>query len=159
MMRNKFKLFCVTAAIASCMSIPAFAAETKEEYQSEAAVISADLENVDAQLESLKNANNAVSDKYKALCAERKESGNMSLEKDVWDQVKELHKEAAQYRVSKDDVSYKSLRASAKESLSSDNYDAALDSLKQILESKKARLEKMEKTNELMQQIDALLSA
>ena len=83
----------------------------------------------------------------------------MSLEKDVWDQVKELHKEAAQYRVSKDDVSYKSLRASAKESLSSDNYDAALDSLKQILESKKARLEKMEKTNELMQQIDALLSA
>ena len=38
-------------------------------------------------------------------------------------------------------------------------YDAALDSLKQILESKKARLEKMEKTNELMQQIDALLSA
>ena len=149
MMRNKFKLFCVTAAIASCMSIPAFAAETKEEYQSEAAVISADLETVDAQLESLN----------KALCAERKESGNMSLEKDVWDQVKELHKEAAQYRVSKDDVSYKSLRASAKESLSSDNYDAALDSLKQILESKKARLEKMEKTNELMQQIDALLSA
>ena len=73
MMRNKFKLFCVTAAIASCMSIPAFAAETKEEYQSEAAVISADLETVDAQLESLKNANNAVSDKYKALCAERKE--------------------------------------------------------------------------------------
>ena len=31
MMRNKFKLFCVTAAIASCMSIPAFAAETKED--------------------------------------------------------------------------------------------------------------------------------
>ena len=159
MMSKKFKLFCVTAAIASCMSIPAFAAEAKEEYQSEAAVISADLETVESQLETLRNANDAVSDKYKALCAERKESGNMTLEKDVWDQIKALHKEASQYRVSKEDVSYKNLRAAAKESLSSNNYDAALESLKQILESKKSSLEKMEKTNELMEQIDALLSA
>lgn len=157
MMNKKLKLFCVTAAIASCMSIPAFAAETKEEYQAESAVISADLESVEAQLETLRNANSAVSDKYKALCAERKESGTLSVDKDIWQQAKELHKEASQYRVGKDETSYKTMRASVKDSLSSDNYNAALDTLNQILDSKKARLENMEKVNELMQQIDALL--
>ena len=157
MMNKKLKLFCVTAAIASCMSIPAFAAESKEEYQTEAAVISADLESVEEQLETLRNANRIVSDKYKALCAERKESGTLSIDKDTWAQAKELHKEASQYRVSKEDTSYKTMRASIKESLSSNDYDTALDTLNQILDSKKARLEKMTKTNELMQQIDALL--
>lgn len=159
MMSKKLKLFCVTTAIIGCMSIPAFAAETKEEYQTEAAVISADIESVETQLETLRNENDAVSGKYKAICAERKESGSISIDKNVWDQVKALHKEAAQYRVGKEDVSYKTLRASIKEALASDNYDAALDSLNQLLESKKSRLDKMTETNELMQQIDALLGA
>lgn len=157
MMSKKWKLFCATAAIACCMSIPAFAAETKEEYQAEAAVISAELDSVEEQMEILRDANRTVSDKYKAICAERKESGSVSIDKEILDQIKELHKEAAQYRVSKEDLSYKAFRASAKESLADGNYDAALDSLKQILDTKKSRLEKLEKTNELMQQIDALL--
>lgn len=159
MMSKNFKLFCVTAAIAGCMSIPVFAAETKEEYQAEAAVISADLESVETQLETLRNENSAVSAKYKAICAERKESGSISIDKDTWEQVKELHKEAAQYRVSKENTSYKTMRASIKESLAGDNYDAALDTLNQILDSKESRLEKMIKTNELLQQIDTLLGA
>lgn len=159
MMSKKLKLFCITTAIVGCMSIPAFAAETKEEYQTEAAVITADLEAVEAQLETLRTANDAVSSKYKAICAERKESGSISIDKEVWDQVKELHKEAAQYRVGKEDASSKALRASIKESLASDNFDAALDSLNQILDKKKSRLDNMEKSNELLQQIDALLGA
>lgn len=158
-MKKRLKLFCVTTALVSCMSIPAFAAETQEEYQTEAAVISADLDSVEAQLETLRNATNTVSNKYKAICAERKESGSISIDKAIWDQVKELHKEAAQYRVGKEDISYKALRASVKDSLSGDNYNAALDSLNQLLDSKKSRLDKMLKTNELMQQIDALLGA
>lgn len=158
-MKKNLKLFCVTTALISCMSIPAFAAETKEEYQAEAAVISADLDAVEAQLETLRNANNTVSNKYKAICAERKESGSISIDKDIWNQVKELHKKAAQYRVDKEDISYKALRTSVKNSLASDDYDAALDSLNQLLDSKKSRLEKMIQTNELMQQIDELLGA
>lgn len=159
MMNKNWKVFFAAAAMAGCMSIPAFAAETREEYQAETAVISAELESVEAQLETLKNENKAVSDKYKAICAERKAGGTISVDPDTWDQVKALHQEAAQYRVSKEDVSYKTMRASIKASVTEGNYDAALDTLNQLLDSKKARLDKMIQTNELMEQIDALLGA
>ena len=51
------------------------------------------------------------------------------------------------------------MRASIKTSVTEGNYDAALDTLNQLLDSKKARLDKMIQTNELMGQIDALLDA
>lgn len=159
MISKTFKLFCITAAITGCMSIPAFAAETKEEYRAEAALITADLDAVETQLDTLRTANKIVSDKYKAICAERKESGAASISTDIREQIKELRKESAQYRISKDEVSSKELRTSIRESMKNSDYDAALNSLSQLLESRKSRLDNLTKTNELMQQIDALLES
>lgn len=156
-MRKHWKLLVATAAAASCMAIPAFAAETMEEYQAEAAVISADLESVKSHLEALKAENKAVSDQYKAICAERKAGGSISVDPDVWEEVKDLHQQAAQYRVGKEDIPYKDLRAAMKASVAEGNYDAALDSFNQLLDSKKARLDQMTQINELMKQIEAKL--
>ncbi len=159
MISKKLKLFFATTAIVGCMSVSAFAAENKDEYKAQAAPITAEIEAINSQLQTLNNANKAVTTKYKAICAQRKANGSTSIDQDVWDKVKALHDEAAQYKVGKEEATTKAMRASVKESLAGGNYNGALDTLNQVLAKKQERLTKMQKTNEILQQIAALIGA
>ena len=157
MISKKIKLFCTTAMIAGCMSISALAADTQEEYKAQSAPITAEIEAINTQLQTLNTENKAVSAKYKSICSQRKQSGTLSVDKEVWDQVKAIHKEASEYKVSKEEATSKAMRASVKASVAGGNYNAALDTLNQVLSMKQERLSKMQKTNELLQQIASLL--
>ena len=159
-MKNKtLKLFALTSMMACAMAVPAFAAETKAEYRTEAAEVKEDIKDINEKLAALRAENKAVVAKIKAVRTERKETGTLPIDKDAWEQIKTLQKESAQYRAGEEERNEnKALRVAVKQSVENGNYDAALNSFNEILENRKERLDKVEKINQYMQQIDALLT-
>lgn len=108
-------------------AFPSLAAEYKEEK----AGIIQEPKDIESELKPIREENRAVAAKYKAIRTEKKESGELSIDKADWKEVRE--------------------QAKAKD------FDGALGSLEQALELKKSRLEDAEEINSLWDQIDALI--
>ena len=73
--KRNLKLFCATAALCGAMSFSAFAAENQDEFKAEAAPIFEQMQELNAQINPLRQENNEISARYKEICASLKAGG------------------------------------------------------------------------------------
>lgn len=157
-MKKRLKILCTTILMGCLMALPAQAAETRAEYKEEVAPIRTELKEVSENLKSLREENKASAAAYKAIRTAKKETGTLSVDKDVWKEAKELHSQIVSIRKEMGESTAKTLREEAKAAVKEKDFDTALASMKQVLEIKKERLESVEQIHTLWQQIDALLA-
>ena len=156
-MKKTIRTLVTAMAIGACMCVPAFAAETKEEFQAESESYYTQMKELNAQIDPLRENNKQLSDKFQEIGKAYKESGTLPVSEDTWNQVKELRKSLSAYQSDKSASTVKEIRAAAKAAAGSGDYDAALTSIKEAVASKEARLEKAKAANDIWHQIDALL--
>lgn len=158
-MKKALRTLCMAAAVTCCMAFPAMAAETKAEYKEEVAPVKSEIKELEAQAKPLRQENKRVAAAYKSIRLNKKNTGTLSISKDNWKKAKELHKEIAAIRAEYKPAgeTTKVIRAHIKEAVKNKDFDTALNGMNQILERKKASLERLEKTNEIWAQIDELL--
>ena len=138
---KKITVFICAAALACSMSFPAFAAQTKKEYNTETAQV------------------RTASDAAKTVRQGWKDSGQLKEHKDTWNQVRELKDDITEVQVSYTEASGQArlLKAQAKNDVKDGKYDEAMAKLNQCLEQKKKALSSMEQINGIWAQIDSLL--
>ena len=139
------------------MAFPSFAAETRAEYKEAAAPIRSELKAVNDEMEPLHTENKTISAKYKSIRLEKKNTGALSVSKENWKKAKELHAKIKDVHKDGAAGTAKALKAKAKADVKAKNFDSALDSMNQLLDLKKSRLETLKETNEIWKQIDELL--
>lgn len=146
-------------AVASCMSFPAFAAETKAEYRQEAVSIQQDMKEVGTSMDSLREQIKEESKQFNEERKARKENKQLKEHKEEYKQAKEKKQEIDQIRVllSENNGQYKTLRAEAKVELNTGNYDAALDKMNKALEVKRESLKNLEDINRIWAEIDQIV--
>lgn len=156
-MKNLKKLLCTTAIFTCLATAPAFAAESRAEYKEEVAPIQQELKTVYEEIKAIRAENKEISSKYKAIRLEKKETGTLSIENEDWKKAKELYGKIKDIRDDKDSVNVKDLRAAAKVSLQNKDFDAALESMTQALDAKKATLESLREINAVWDEISEYL--
>ena len=156
-MKKTLKTATAALAISAFMCIPAFAAQTKEEFRAEAETYYSQMKELNAQIDPLRESSKQISDRFREIGKSYKESGVLPVSDEVWDQVKELRQSLKQYQSSKEDTTVKAMRQSVKEAVANEDYDGALATIKDVIASKEARLENAKAANDIWTQIDALL--
>lgn len=156
-MKKHLSIACAAAALTCFMVFPSFAAETRAEYKEEAAPVRSELKAVNDEIAPLRAENRSVAAKYKSIRLEKKNTGTLSVSKENWKKAKELHAKIKEVHKDGSAETAKSLKAKAKADVKAKNFDSALDSMNQLLELKKSRLETLKETNEIWKQIDELL--
>ena len=156
-MKKEFKIISAALAISACMCIPSFAAETKEEFRTEAETYYAQMEELNSQIDPLRVSIKESAERFKEIGKAYKKGGYLPVSEEVWAQAKELRKDLSNCQSAKEDSTVKEMRKAAKTASESGDYNGALDILKEVIASKEARLEKAKEANSIWQQIDALL--
>ena len=156
---KKITVFICAAALACSMSFPAFAAQTKKEYNTETAQVRQELADTSASIKNLQKSNRTASDAAKTVRQGWKDSGQLKEHKDTWNQVRELKDDITEVQVSYTEASSQArlLKAQAKNDVKDGKYDEAIAKLNQCLEQKKKALSSMEQINGIWAQIDSLL--
>ena len=146
---KKITVFICAAALACSMSFPAFAAQTKKEYNTETAQVRQELADTSASIKNLQKSSRTASDA----------AGQLKEHKDTWNQVRELKDDITEVQVSYTEASGQArlLKAQAKNDVKDGKYDEAIAKLNQCLEQKKKALSSMEQINGIWAQIDSLL--
>ena len=88
---KKITVFICAAALACSMSFPAFAAQTKKEYNTETAQVRQELADTSASIKNLQKSSRTASDAAKTVRQGWKDSGQLKEHKDTWNQVRELN--------------------------------------------------------------------
>ena len=148
----------LAAALGACLSVPAFAAETQEEFREEAETLYEQMQALNAQIDTLRQKNNEISQNYREIGKAYREGGTLPADEEVWDAVKEIRREISPYQSSKEDSTVKAMRAEAKAAADSGDYDGALEIMGEVVQSKQARLENVQAANALWLEIEGLLS-
>lgn len=151
------KPICAAAVLSCLMAFPSFAAETAEEYRTEAAVIQNEMKALEEEITPLKEENADISEKYSAVKAAWKEGQSLSISEENWEKARELRHEIKSVRETLSGISAKGQRASIKTAVQNGEYDSALAAMDQLLESKKAALEPTKQINAIWKQIEELL--
>ena len=156
---KKITVFICAAALACSMSFPAFAAQTKKEYNTETAQVRQELADTSASIKNLQKNNRTASDAAKTVRQGWKDSGQLKEHKDTWNQVRELKDDITEVQVSYTEASGQArlLKAQAKNDVKDGKYDEAIAKLTQGLEQKKKALSSMDQINGIWAQIDSLL--
>ena len=152
---KKITVFICAAALACSMSFPAFAAQTKKEYNTETAQVRQELADTSASIKNLQKSNRTASDAAKTVRQGWKDSGQLKEHKDTWNQVRELKDDITEVQVSYTEASGQArlLKAQAKNDVKDGKYDEAIAKLNQCLEQKKKALSSMEQINGIWVQI------
>ena len=156
-MKKITRTLAISMAIGACMCVPAFAAETKEEFQAEMESYYTQMKELNSQIDPLREANKQISDKFQEIGKAYKENGSLPVSEETWKQVKELRKSLTVYQSDKTASTVKEVRAAAKTAADNGDYDSALTAIKEVIASKEARLEKAKAANDIWMQIEALL--
>lgn len=141
------------------MSVTAFAAETRQEYRSEAAPIQQELKTLNEEMKSLREENQAASALYKEISAAQRETGELTVDTEIWEEAKALRVQIRELQAARRDSTGKETRAQAREAAANGDFDTALQSLSNALEEKEARCGSLKEIHELWQKIASLLSA
>lgn len=83
----------LAAALGACLSVPAFAAETQEEFREEAGTLYEQMQELNAQIDTLRQKNNEISQNYREIGKAYREGGTLPADEEVWDAVKEIRKD------------------------------------------------------------------
>lgn len=156
-MKKTWRTLLITAAFTAMMSFAAFAAGTQKEYREEAAPIRAELKSLEEQMAPLREENKALAAHYKEIASVKKETGVLNIDKEVWKEAKELRRQITTTNKEQGKSTVADLRKAAKAAAEQQDYDTALDSLKQALAEKKARYESLKEINRIWAEIDGLL--
>ncbi len=157
-MNRTLKVLAVTAMLTICMAVPAFAAETKKEYRAEKSEINAQIKELTEQVSAAREANKTAAQTYRGISQTRRETGELTVDKEVWKKARELRSGINEIEKPEDAAqTVRDLRAASRAAADAGEYDEALDGLKKIAELKKAQLEAAQKTAAIWEQINALL--
>ena len=156
-MKKTFRIFLTAAALSSMMAIPAFAAETRDGFKAETSVLYEQMQELNTQINTLRQQNNEFSKNYRELGKEYRENGTLPVSEETWNAIKEIRQELTEYQSSKESSTVKEMRAAAKAAAENGDYDGALATINQVLQSKQTRLESAKAANALWLEIQALL--
>lgn len=156
-LHTRSKLLFATLALSCLMLFPAHAAETKAEYRTEAATTRTELQEVKDELKTLQEENSAIAEKYRAVRTSWKENQSLPISEENWEKAKELRAEIKAIRDAMPENTAPEQRASIKAAVENEDYTAALSTLDQLLETKKAALEPRKEINRIWKEIEELL--
>ena len=139
---KKITVFICAAALACSMSFPAFAAQTKKEYNTETAQVRQELADTSASIKNLQKSSRTASDAAKTVRQGWKDSGQLKEHKDTWNQVRELKDNITEVQVSYTEASGQArlLKAQEKNDVKDGKYDEAIAKLNHCLEQTVAQL-------------------
>ena len=157
-MKKKFKVFCTSLLLGCLMAFLAQAAETKAEYKEAITPIRSEIEEINHNLKALHEDNKASAAAYKAMRTSKKENGSLTIDKADWKKAKELHSQIASIRKNMEKSSIKGLHQNARTAVKQKDYDAALQTMENILDIKEKKLKDVKQLHEIWQEIDELLA-
>jgi predicted RNase H-like nuclease (RuvC/YqgF family) len=151
-MKKGLKILCAALSLTAIMSFSAFAAETRKEYRAEAEPIRTEMKAMEEQMDALRESNKNSMEHFKNIHLNKKETGELPVDKSVWKEAKTLREENGDSQV-------KNLRAEAKAAAENKDFDTAILKLKEAEKEKEKRLEMLKEINSIWKQIDDLLSS
>lgn len=157
-MKKNLKVFCVSLLLGCLIAFPAQAAETKAEYKEAITPIRSEIEEINHDLKALREDNRASSAAYKAVRASKKGKGSLAIDKANWKKAKELHSQITSIYKNMEKSSIKELHQNAHTAVEQKDYDAALQTMENILDIKEQRLKAIKQVHEIWQEIDELLA-
>ena len=156
-MKKNLKVFCASLFLGCLMAFPAQAAETKAEYKEAITPIRSEIEEINHDLKALREDNKASAAAYKAVRTSNKENGSLTIDKANWKKAKELHSQITSIRKNMEKSSIKELHQNTRTAMKQKDYDAALQTMKKILDIKEQKLKNVKQLHEIWQEIDELL--
>ena len=158
-MKKGLKILCAALSLTAIMSFSAFAAETRKEYRAEAEPIRTEMKVMEEQMDVLRESNKTIKEHFKNIHLNKKETGELPVDKEVWKEAKTLHGKIKTIREENGDSQVKNLRAEAKAAAENKDFDTAILKLKEAEKEKEKRLEMLKEINSIWKQIDDLLSS
>ena len=158
-MKKGLKILCAALSLTAIMSFSAFAAETKKEYRAEAEPIRTEMKVMEEQMDALRESNIEFMEHFKNIHQNKKETGELPVDKSVWKEAKTLRGKIKMIREDNGDSQVKNLRAEAKAAAENKDFDTAILKLKEAEKEKEKRLEMLKEINSIWKQIDDLLSS
>ena len=158
-MKKGLKILCAALSLTAIMSFSAFAAETKKEYRAEAEPIRTEMNVMEEQMDALRESNKDFMEHFKNIHQNKKETGELPVDKSVWKEAKTLRGKIKTIREENGDSQVKNLRAEAKAAAENKDFDTAILKLKEAEKEKEKRLEMLKEINSIWKQIDDLLSS
>lgn len=183
---KKMILLYAAALSLSCLTAFPSSAAAKDEYQAESAEIRSSCKDIKAETDTLRTENKTILKRYKALLDSIGSSSELpaSVTQEDWDQIKELRRQIREiqadsgidrtentkaYRAPDDDdtgeddalddaADGKKKNSAVKAAVQKDDFDTALNILKEHLSRREDILNKVREKNELWKQIDALMN-
>ena len=125
-MKKGLKILCAALSLTAIMSFSAFAAETKKEYRAEAEPIRAEMKVMEEQMDALRESNKNSMEHFKNIYLNKKETGELPVDKSVWKEAKTLHGKIKMIREENGDSPVKNLRAEAKAAAENKDFDTAI---------------------------------
>ena len=158
-MKKGLKILCAALSLTAIMSFSAFAAETRKEYRAEAEPIRTEMKAMEEQMDALRESNKNSMEHFKNIHLNKKETGELPVDKEVWKEAKTLHGKIKAIREENGDSPVKNLRAEAKAAAENKDFDTAILKLKEAEKEKEKRLEMLKEINSIWKQIDDILSS
>ena len=158
-MKKGLKILCAALSLTAIMSFSAFAAETSKEYRAEAEPIRTEMKVMEEQMDVLRESNKTIKEHFKNIHLNKKETGELPVDKSVWKEAKTLRGKIKTIREENGDSQVKNLRAEAKAAAENKDFDTAILKLKEAEKEKEKRLEMLKEINSIWKQIDDLLSS
>lgn len=165
----KRTILCAAVSLSCLTAFPAFAEVTKEEYKTESAEIREQCKEVKAQIDALRQANEAIKERYKTMKSSIKEDKELpeTITPETWKQLASLRQQVnAEKAEENSDGARESSKpaegekknSAVKAAVQSGDYEAALEFLNTRLAERKAMLENLQAKHEIWQQIDDLIN-
>lgn len=108
-------------------------------------------------MDALRESNKNFMEHFKNIHQNKKETGELPVDKSVWKEAKTLHGKIKAIREENGDSPVKNLRAEAKAAAENKDFDTAILKLKEAEKEKEKRLEMLKEINSIWKQIDDLL--
>ena len=153
-MKKGLKILCAALSLTAIMSFSAFAAETRKEYRAEAEPIRTEMKAMEEQMDALRESNKNSMEHFKNIHLNKKETGELPVDKSVWKEAKTLRGKIKTIREENGDSQVKNLRAEAKAAAENKDFDTAILKLKEAEKEKEKRLEMLKEINSIWKQID-----
>lgn len=165
----KRTILCAALSLSCLTAFPTFAEVTKEEYKTESAKIREESKEIKAEIDALRQANEAIKERYKAMQSCIKEDKELpeTMTPEIWDQIRNLRKQvngenvkegSDEVRESNRPAEGEKKNSAVKNAVQNGDYEAALEFLNTRLEESKSMLENLKAKHEIWQQMDGLMN-
>ena len=105
-------------------------------------------------MDALRESNKDFMEHFKNIHQNKKETGELPVDKSVWKEAKTLRGKIKTIREENGDSQVKNLRAEAKAAAENKDFDTAILKLKEAEKEKEKRLEMLKEINSIWKQID-----